>query len=101
MFGEHVNVNVQDEHTPMVSNLRRVVALARLHDEPLLFRGEVDAMITAGGRSIRGVSEAVLVPQVLLNRGEDLIDRHMLRYFEEPSARVAGELLHDFFAVRP
>src|SRR5947208_1526727 len=100
MFGEHVNVNAQDEHTPMVSNLRGVVAFARLHDEPLLFRGEVDAVITAGGWRVRGVSEAVLVPQVLLDSREDLIDRHTLRYFEELGARVSGELLHDLFAVR-
>src|SRR5271165_1655207 len=78
----------------------RVVSLARLHDEVFVGGGQIDLVVArAGDGLVGGVAEAVLVAQLLLNLGIDLIDRLFLRHFKEAAASFAGDALQDFLAI--
>src|SRR5450759_471487 len=77
-----------------------VVAFAGLHDEALLFGGQTNPVVGAGGiAAIRRVSQTVLVPQILIDLVVHLGQGLLLRNLEETAAGLARDLLQHFLAV--
>src|SRR5450759_3751932 len=77
-----------------------VVAFAGLHDEALLFGGQTNPVVGAGGiAAIRRVSQTVLVPQILIDLVVHLGQGMFLRNLEETAAGLARDLLQHFLAV--
>ena len=79
-----------------------VVPISCLHDFIFLFGRNTDGVIAhCGPRPVRGVTEAVLIAQLLLNLLVDLLHRLLLGSFKKATARLFGESLQDFLAIRP
>src|SRR5450756_1030970 len=77
-----------------------VVAFAGLHGEALLFGGQTNPVVGAGGiGAIRRVSQTVLVPQILIDLVVHLGQGMFLRNLEETAAGLARDLLQHFLAV--
>src|ERR1017187_2475202 len=80
--------------------LAPVVALAGLHDEALLFGGQVNLVVPAGViGAIRRVSQTVLVPQVLIDFVVHLGQGLLLGNLVELAACLTRDLVQDFLAV--
>src|ERR1700722_3195114 len=80
----------------------RVISFARLHHEILLLHGQTNLVVSGRGVGfLRHVSQAVLVPQFLVDRRVNLIDRQFLRYFEETPSGFLRQLLQNLFPVGP
>src|SRR5579859_470920 len=77
-----------------------VVTVAGLHYEIfLLGDDEMNFVVADCVAFVRGVREAVLVAQIFLNLGVNLVDRLLLGHLEKAPARFLGYLLEDFLAV--
>src|SRR5579863_10505760 len=88
-----------DAARPPAGSLR-IVSVSSLHDQARLLRSQLDsAVLPADARSFGRVSETVLIAQRLLDLTVDLLDRIVLRHFEERAACFRGQPLHDFPAT--
>src|SRR5438874_2597903 len=84
----------------IASLLGGIVALARLHNQALLFRGQVDSAIVRVGIGTFGrIAETVLMPQVVFDLLVDLGERLLLRDFEHAAAGLAGNLVEDLLSI--
>src|SRR3954468_7064362 len=84
----------------MVIPLRGIVALARLHNQPLLLRGQVNLAIAGVGiGTFRRVAKAVLMPQVVFDLLIDLGERILFRDLEHAPAGLTGDLVKDLLPV--
>ena len=72
-----------------------------MHDQVFLLSRQADFVIAdAGVRTVGRIANAVLIAQLFLNLGIDLLDGFLLRNFKEAPAGFPRKLLQDFFAVR-
>src|SRR5450631_3569060 len=77
-----------------------VVAVAGLHGEILLLRGQDDLVVAAvGALAVGRVPERVLAAQFFGDGGVDLVGAFFFAGFEEAASGGGADLLHDFFAV--
>ena len=85
----------------LTSLLSCVIPVSCLHDQVFLFSREKNFVVTrCGVCRARGVAQAVLIAQFVLNLAVDLFYRLLLGNFEESAARCLRDLLEDFLAIR-
>src|SRR5271155_3048077 len=66
------------------------IPVARLHDQIFLFRGQLDFVIARTGVVLfRRIPQAVLIAQLFIDGGINVVDGLLLGYFKKSPARFA------------
>src|ERR1700722_19696880 len=77
----------------------RVIAVPCLDGHVLLFRREMDLVVAGRYILTRSVADAVLIAQVLRDRGVNLFDGLLLRDLKQATASFSGDPLQNLLAV--